>query len=93
MGNDSTMIAIESALRSTRPCECGDVLDIHARDGALWLECRTFVSATRLPVGLALALRRLVHSSSFVATDPCGIEAKLPRDTRATLHYGARAQA
>lgn len=69
MRDDSTMVAIEAALRSAGACLCGNALDIAAHDGALWLECPSFAAPTRLPARLARELRALAHSRMFVAPE------------------------
>lgn len=74
MRDDSTMVAIEAALRSTDACLCGRPLDITARDGGLWLECRTFASPFLLPAGLARGLRTIMHSRAFVAPERATVE-------------------
>jgi hypothetical protein len=91
MRDDSTMVAIEATLRSAAACLCGNALDIAAHDGALWLECPSFASPTRLPARLARELRALTHSRTFVALERVTAESvtlrerTLPAPRRAVL--------
>lgn len=69
MRHDTLLVAIEAALRTPTLCPCGETMDIAARDGSLWLECRSFGAPSRLPARFVDTFRSLVHARSYVCPD------------------------
>lgn len=70
MHDDSVLVAIDEALRSSTYCACGKSLGVTTHDNAAWLECQAFARPTHLPASLASLLRELVHHRTRVVALP-----------------------
>jgi hypothetical protein len=70
MHDDSVLVAVETALSRPAFCSCGTQLSVTAHDGAVWLECPTFASPSRLPANVVLFLREFAHDRRCVVALP-----------------------
>jgi len=70
MHDDSILVAIEDALRSSSFCQCGKSFGVTNHDDAMWLECHVFERPSRLPAPVAGFLRSLMHERTFVVAIP-----------------------